>query len=336
MPENQKNWFALKITVDAKASEAVEFALNELDALGTEINNLGVKQAETLSVIGYFNELPDSIKIEAELNEALRIYGFAPGAIHKTDWRVIGNVDWLFEWKKHWKPTETEKFIIAPTWENVASTDKIVIRIEPSMAFGTGTHETTRLCLKAIAENYQGAMSFLDVGMGTGILAIAAAKLKVQSPKSKVQSLESQSQISEFQISDFKAQTENSEAVTLDFGLWTLDLITAYDTDFDSITIAKENAETNEVGNAIEFRVGSISERDSVYDFVCANLTADVIVPLLPLLLEKSKRVLVLSGILNEQKDFIIAKLKDYGIENPKIESLGEWISVLIEKRTSD
>ena len=324
-----KNWFALKITVDAEASEAVEFALNELDVLGTEINNLGVKQTETLDVIGYFNEPPDSEKIEVELNEALRIHNFSPSVIRKTDRRIIGNTDWLFEWKKHWKPTETEKFIIAPTWENVERTDKIVIRIEPSMAFGTGTHETTRLCLKAIAEHYRGAMSFLDVGTGTGILAIAAAKFKVQS-------LEPQPQISEFQISDFKAQTENLEAMTLDFRPWTSDLITACDTDFDSITFARENAATNEVGDEIEFRVGSISEKDSVYDFVCANLTADVIAPLLPLLLEKFRRVLILSGILNEQKNFIIAKLKDYGIENPKIELLGEWISVLIEKQTND
>jgi ribosomal protein L11 methyltransferase len=292
-----KNWFAIKITVDAKAFEAVEYALNQLDALGTEINNLGVKQTETLDVIGYFNEPPDSAKIEAELNEALRIYGFAPETIRQTDQRVIGNVDWLFEWKKHWKPTETEKFIIAPTWENVESTDKIVVRIEPSMAFGTGTHETTRLCLKAIAENYQGEMSLLDVGTGTGILAIAAAKLRALKTEHKVSNL-----------------------------------VTGCDTDFDSITIARENAATNEVGDAIEFRVGSISEKDSAYDFVCANLTADVIVPLLSLLIEKSKRVLVLSGILKEQKDFISDKLKDFEIEDPKIESLGEWISVLIKK----
>lgn len=296
-----KNWFAVKITVDAKASEAVEFAFNQLDALGTEINNLGVKQAETLAVIGYFNEPPDREKIEIELNEALRIYDFSPSVICKTDWRVIGNVDWLFEWKKHWKPTETEKFIVAPTWENVENTDKIVVRIEPSMAFGTGTHETTRLCLKAIEENYQGAMSFFDVGTGTGILAIAAAK---------------------FRMSATKFEFRNS--------------ILGCDTDFDSITIARENAATNEVGEVIEFRVGSISEKDSAYDFVCANLTADVIVPLLPLLIEKSKRVLVLSGILNEQRDFISAKLKDYKIENSRIESLGEWISVLIEKQTND
>jgi ribosomal protein L11 methyltransferase len=300
----EKTWFALEIMVDAKASEAVEFALNELNALGTEINNLGVKQSENLTVIGYFNELPDSAKIEAELIEALRIYGLSPETIRQTDQRVIENVDWLFEWKKHWKPTVTEKFIIAPTWETIENTDKIVVRIEPSMAFGTGTHETTRLCLKAIEENYESAMSFLDVGTGTGILAIAAAKSQVLNLKAQVSKPESESYA----------------------------LIVGYDTDFDSITIAGENAETNEVGDEIEFRVGSISEKDARYDFVCANITVDVIVPILPLLIEKSKRVLMLSGILKEQENIIVSELKNFDVKNPKIEFLGEWISVLIVK----
>lgn len=300
----EKTWFALEITVDAKASEAVESALNELAALGTEINNLGVKQSENLTVIGYFNELPDSAKIEAELNEALRIYNLAPESIRQMDQRVIGNVDWLFEWKKHWKPTVTEKFIIAPTWETIENTDKIVIRIEPSMAFGTGTHETTRLCLKAIEENYRSAMSFLDVGTGTGILAIAAAK----------------SQIPNLKAQGSKPESEGYASIV------------GCDTDFDSITIAKENAEMNEVSDEIEFRVGSISEKDARYDFVCANITVDVIVPILPLLLEKSKRVLMLSGILKEQENIIVSELENFDVKSPKIEVLGEWISVLIVK----
>jgi len=309
MPENQKTWFALEITIDAKASEAVEFALNELDALGTEINNLGVKPQETLSVIGYFNEPPTDETVRAELVEALRIYGFTPDAIRKTDWRRIGNVDWLFEWKKHWKPTETEKFIIAPTWENVTGTEKIIVRIEPSMAFGTGTHETTKLCLRAIEKNYESGMSFLDVGTGTGILAIAANKFKVQSSK--------------FKVTEF-------ESPTLNFEPETLNLFLAYDTDANSIEIAKQNAELNDVGG-INFHVGSISEETPAFDFVCANITIDVIVPILPLLIEKAEKILVLSGILKEQESQIVGELSKFQISNFKIETDGEWISLVVK-----
>ena len=298
----ENNWFALEITAISEASEAVEYALNELDALGTEINNLGKKPTATLVINGYFNELPNDEIIRAQLIEAVRIYGFSSDAIRKTVARPIETVDWLFEWKKHWKPTETGSFIVAPSWENVENSDKIIVRIEPQMAFGTGTHETTRLCLRAIEENYRTAMSFLDVGTGTGILAIAAvkmnSKLKVQGSKSEI----------------------NSERFT------------AYDTDFDSIANAKENAAINDVSGQIDFRVGSISAEDSEYDFVCANITVDVIVPILSLLFEKSKRVLILSGILDEQKDLIVEELKKYDVRGMKIESLGEWVSLIIEK----
>lgn len=290
--ENKLNWFALDVEVDSAAAEAIEFGFNELDASGTEINNLGLKPAETMHVIGYFNELPDDETVKLNLTEALRIYGFSADAIRGTSSRKIGDVDWLFEWKKHWKPTVTAKFIIAPTWENIEDSDKIVIYIEPSMAFGTGTHNTTQLCLKTIEDNFTDEMSFLDVGTGTGILAIGAAK---------------------FQISDSKFQ------------------IVGCDTDETSIKIAVENAELNETEN-IEFYVGSISAETPNYDFVCANLTIDVIIPLLGLLIEKSKQLLVLSGILKEQENVIVAELGKYGIENQQIETSGEWISVLITK----
>jgi ribosomal protein L11 methyltransferase len=91
--------------------------------------------------------------------------------------RSVAQRDWLEEWKQSWQPVEIGRFIIAPPWSNVDErADRLIIRIEPGMAFGTGTHETTRLCLNAIQQHYSGG-SFLDVGTGTGILAIAAAKL---------------------------------------------------------------------------------------------------------------------------------------------------------------
>jgi ribosomal protein L11 methyltransferase len=298
MNNNQQKWFALEVTADAAASEAVEFGLNELDALGTEINNLGKKDLETLTVIGYFNERFADQIWRKRLLEAVQIYGFSADSIKKTEWREVADQDWLAEWKKHWKPTETGKFIIAPTWETVEPGEKIVIRIEPSMAFGTGTHETTRLCLRAIEENYDGVGSFLDVGTGTGILAIAAAKS---------------------QISDLRSQ------------------IVGCDTDQDSIKIALENAELNKTPD-IEFYIGSISEETPGFDFVCANLTADVILPILPLLIEKSNKILVLSGILKEQEKSVTGKLEQLGNSDYKVETDGEWISILIDngQRTMD
>src|SRR5205807_7485777 len=113
---------------------------------------------------------------------ALRIYDCPPGLLIEIVTREIADEDWLAEWKKHWQPVEVGRFIIAPPWSEPSATaghpnaENIWIRINPGMAFGTGTHETTRLCLHAIEKYYSGG-SFFDVGTGTGILAIAAAKL---------------------------------------------------------------------------------------------------------------------------------------------------------------
>jgi ribosomal protein L11 methyltransferase len=248
------------------------------------------------------------------MHYALRVYGFREDTVHQIERVLVENTDWLAEWKKHWKPTHVGSFVIAPPWGEVDEADKIVIRIEPNMAFGTGTHETTQLCLRSIAEHYSPGDSFLDVGTGTGILAIAAAKMN---PKSQISNFKSQ-------ISNFKSQISDLKSEISNFGL------AACDTDADAVSLAMENANLNGVGEMIDFRVGPLGDDGAVFDFVCANLTLDVILPILPRLLAKANKTLVLSGILCEQKGEIAKALEGSGFE---ISEAGEWLSVVVETR---
>ncbi|MGH9870877.1 MAG: 50S ribosomal protein L11 methyltransferase [Pyrinomonadaceae bacterium] len=167
-------WHALDLITTNAAREAVEYALMEAGALGTET---GEVENDSVRVSAYYDQLPDRERVRAELAEALRIYELPSSSVREMTVREVADQDWLGEWKKSWQPVEVgERFIIAPPWAEISDNhNRVVIRIEPGMAFGTGTHETTRLCLVAI-EKYFAGVSFLDVGTGTGILAIAAAK----------------------------------------------------------------------------------------------------------------------------------------------------------------
>ena len=168
-------WQALDLITTSEAREAVEYALMEAGALGTETAE---GENDTLRVSAYFDQIPDRERVRSELAEALRIYELPSSSVREMNIREVADHDWLLEWKKGWQPVEVgERFIIAPPWAEISDAhNRIVIRIEPGMAFGTGTHETTRLCLVAIEKYFAGG-SFLDVGTGTGILAIAAAKM---------------------------------------------------------------------------------------------------------------------------------------------------------------
>lgn len=281
-------WLAVDITVERRASEAVESAFNRFDCLGTEINDLRNGPSPTVCVTGYFSGSISRPEILDTAADELFIHGFESGVITSIEFRTIEKQDWLAEWKKYWRPTEIGKFVIAPPWSDIES-DKIIIRIEPNMAFGTGTHETTQLCLKAIGENYSPDFSMLDVGTGTGILAIAAAKLGGRH-------------------------------------------IFACDTDVDSVTIARENAVLNDVTSQIQFAAGPIDNQTPQFDLVCANLTLDVIQPILGLLLDKTKNWLLLSGILAVQETDIRDELSKFQISKFNLEISGEWISVLINK----
>src|SRR5437868_4472060 len=171
-------WFALDVTLRGRAREAVEYALTEAGALGTESSEAADAAEDSDALVtAYFDAPPRVGRVRAALLEALRVYGLASSDVREMRPREVEERDWLAEWKSGWRPTEVGRFVVAPPWSEVEETaGRIVIRVEPGMAFGTGTHETTRLCLAAIERHFRGG-SFLDVGTGTGILAIAAAKL---------------------------------------------------------------------------------------------------------------------------------------------------------------
>jgi len=284
-------WFAVEVLCAQGAVDAVESAMDVLGADGIETDSLGRKNSPEQKVVGYFNELPEKTVIEETILSTMEVFGLGAETPISISTREVENEDWLAEWKKNWKPTVTGRFIVAPAWQEVDAGDRLVIRIEPSMAFGTGTHETTRLCLKSIESNYRAGESFLDVGTGTGILAIAAAMLY---PDSKNVAF---------------------------YGC---------DNDEDSIKIAKENAELNGVPHVIlEHCV--LDESAPQYDYTCANLTADVILPILGLLVSKTKRILVLSGILAEQETSVTDAFTSLGIDDFQVERDGEWIGITVK-----
>ena len=279
-------WYALDLVIEPTGSEAVQYALMEAGALGTEINDA---DPSLQIATGYFESLPEREHVRAELAAALRIYDLPSAAVRNMSLREVADEDWLGEWKKSWQPVEVgEHFLVAPPWSEIDDPrGRIVIRIEPGMAFGTGTHETTRLCLAAIEKHFAGE-SFLDVGTGTGILAIAAAKLF---PDARIE---------------------------------------ACDSDAEAVAIAVENAHLNGVAECISFRVGSVSESTASAALVCANLTADVIVALLPALVGATCGRLILSGILEEQLLQVIDALRAQGILSPDITQDGEWVAVVV------
>jgi ribosomal protein L11 methyltransferase len=301
-----KTWQVIDAVVVSDAREAAEYGLMEAGAIGTETVD-GANGC--VSIAAYFDGSEPIKTARESVLEALRIYGFDGAALLEVHTREIAGQDWLAEWKKHWRPVEVGRFIIAPPWfrsepgaiatgslgpsalidpvANARGTDRILIRINPGMAFGTGTHETTRLCLKAIQKYYHGG-SFLDVGTGTGILAIAAAKL---APNAS---------------------------------------IIGYDTDAEAIDIAHENARLNDVEDRIDFRVGTIDEQTPSADLICANLTAPVIVELLPSLLGVTCGRLILSGILETQFEMVNARLLEQAATVNEVMQDNEWVALVI------
>ena len=295
-----KIWHAVEVEIARVGETAATTQLWAMNTTGLEVSE---DASDFVTLRAYFDAAPDVDKLRQNILNNLRLIDLPDFALRRVEASTIADQDWLSEWKKGWEPLLIgQRLVIAPSWklDQVTKTDRVIIQIDPGMAFGTGTHETTRGCLELL-EHYwpleSESASLLDVGTGTGILAIAAFKL----------------------LSD--AAKPNAR-------------ITAFDIDPEAIEVARENAEINGVADDIEIEVNKLSSyAGQEFDVVLANLTADVIIPLaadFPAAM-KPQGVLIVSGILREQGDDVIAALTAQQFELIESKPDGEWVSMAFQ-----
>jgi ribosomal protein L11 methyltransferase len=276
---NSKTWLSVWIAGSVEAVESTENHAFELGASGLEETSEGLRI--------YFPQKNSRKKIRDNFNgfvRSLRMMGYS---ISDPIYGTIQEEDWGSRWTENFKPIRVgSKIVVKPPWESWhADSFDIVIDIVPKMAFGTGSHETTRLCLEMLERFIKSSMTVLDAGTGSGILAIAAVKLGASH-------------------------------------------VDATDIEEESIENATENCRLNGVGRQMSVRLESLEILPSKsYDLILANIDRKTLVPMLPKFAAygRSGTILILSGILVEEKHFILDSLSKSVFRLIETKELGEW-----------
>ncbi len=170
----------MTVAATASSADAVTGIMIDEGCGGTAVHGSSASVSDEVSVIGY---LPVDDRLEARLSRISERIRRLPelGLDLVSDELVLKWVedsDWADGWKQFFKPLHVGKIVVKPSWEDYqAQPGELIVQIDPGMAFGTGNHDTTQLCLEALQELIRGGETVLDVGTGSGILAIAAAKL---------------------------------------------------------------------------------------------------------------------------------------------------------------
>ena len=213
------------------------------------------------------------------------------------------DVDWINNWKQYFKQFYVDDILIIPSWEKVKEEDKdrMIIHIDPGTAFGTGMHETTQLCIRQLKKYVTKDTVLLDVGTGSGILSIVALKLGAAH---------------------------------------------AVGTDLDpcAVPAVEENKEANQIPDEdFEMMIGNIIDDKEIqdaagyekYDIVTANILADVLVPLTPVIVHQMKKggLYITSGILDVKESVVTEAVEKAGLEVLEVTRQGEWVSVTARKR---
>lgn len=282
LEENKASWDYVdkKLEEEKSGDTCVKIYLTE-DAVGYETFNAVKNAMKNLKISDYENLL-GSLEISSD---------------------YIQEEDWCNNWKQYFKPLYVgDNILICPEWEDIPqNTNKTVFRINPGMSFGTGSHETTQLCIEEMEKYIKPNCSVLDLGCGSGILSIIAMLLGAK------------------------------EA-------------TAVDIDPYAVDIALENAEKNGIslsnyhtiaGNIINDKVLCDKLAHKHYDVIFANIVADVIISLKPIVsnLLDDNSILITSGIINIRLDDVLTEYQNSNLKILDIKQKGEWASITFTKR---
>jgi len=210
--------------------------------------------------------------------------------------------DWINNWKQYFHQFYVDDILIVPSWEEVKAEDKdkMILHIDPGTAFGTGMHETTQLVIRQLKKYVTPDTEMLDVGTGSGILGIVALKLGAKH-------------------------------------------VLGTDLDPCAVPAVAENKEANQiVDEAFDMVIGNIIDDKAIqdqagyekYDIVTANILADVLIPLTPVIVNQMKKgaYYITSGILDVKEEVVVEAVKAAGLTVVEVTHQGEWVSVTARK----
>ena len=315
-------WNKFRLKTTTAAEEIVSSALMDLGIQGVEIEDkIPLTQADKeqmfvdilpqtgeddgVAYITFYLEEEDDKeemlqRVRAELAELSAFVDVGEAVIEESQ---TEDVDWVNNWKQYFHQFTVDDVLIIPSWEDVKpeDEDKLIIHIDPGTAFGTGMHETTQLCIRQLKKYVEPGMRILDVGCGSGILGMLALK----------------------------------------FGAG---YCVGTDLDPCAIDATHENMAVNGVDRGqYEVMTGNIIDDPAVqdkvgygcYDIVAANILAEVLVPLTPVIQAqlKSGGIYITSGIIDDKEETVVEAVKAAGMEVLEVNHQGEWVSVTARKR---
>lgn len=239
----------------------------------------------------------ENVKNELEDLRAFCEIGEGTVAVDETE-----DIDWINNWKQYFHQFYIDDILVIPSWEDIEPEDKdrMVLHIDPGTAFGTGMHETTQLCIRQLRKFITPETELLDVGTGSGILAILSLMFGAK------------------------------HAVGTDLDICAVEAV-AQNCEVNGIPTEKFDMM---IGNIISDKEIQDKVGYNCYDIVVANILADVLVPLTPVIVNQMKpgAIYITSGIIDDKETTVVEAVKAAGLEVLEVTYQGEWVSVTARK----